>query len=426
MVIMIQKIKVANYKKFQDEEEFNFKEGVNVLIGLNNAGKTTLLELIYSFLNHNPKFISDYYNELEAGASKPNIEVLYDDETFILDTSKKTFKWSYPPEMGFGVGFIGAKDGINYIEKSLNNVFGSMIKANTKIHEELVKVENSFQESMDNSLPKTTVISDENDEYKYEMNVKLEKAATIDFSNTPNSIVNKGLGQQKEFLIKYFSKKNSILITNYLIIDEFENSLSIYSIRKMMKEIISSTNGIQFFISTHNYEVVGNGEGLNVITVGDTPVEVVKEINDIIWCEGKEDRKRFSNIWPDKIFMQAGGSGIIDNAQTYQENNRPFKAIVDGDSAGRGYRDDIQRINPTFSVHKLLRGCIEDYWEESAKESAYEQCNLSPPNPIPSDCLHKSPVSKETRDAFKKAIKNSGDIDDESLYQELNTFISTS
>lgn len=47
---LIEKIKISGFKKFQNYE-ISFKEGVNILIGENEAGKSTILDAINVVLN---------------------------------------------------------------------------------------------------------------------------------------------------------------------------------------------------------------------------------------------------------------------------------------------------------------------------------------------------------------------------------------
>jgi len=58
--MFIKKIKISNYRSF-DDFSMEFKEGLNVIIGFNNAGKTNLLKAIY--LLNNPIVTVDDFNK---------------------------------------------------------------------------------------------------------------------------------------------------------------------------------------------------------------------------------------------------------------------------------------------------------------------------------------------------------------------------
>ena len=54
----IKKLVLQNYKSFKDRTEIKFNEGLNILVGDNEAGKSTILEALHlclsGFLNIKP------------------------------------------------------------------------------------------------------------------------------------------------------------------------------------------------------------------------------------------------------------------------------------------------------------------------------------------------------------------------------------
>ena len=42
----IESVAIENYKSFLDRQIFRFESGFNLLVGTNNAGKTTVLDVI--------------------------------------------------------------------------------------------------------------------------------------------------------------------------------------------------------------------------------------------------------------------------------------------------------------------------------------------------------------------------------------------
>jgi len=50
----LSKIRVQNYKSFRDSGEIQFKSGINIIVGQNNAGKTALLEVLELNFGNNP------------------------------------------------------------------------------------------------------------------------------------------------------------------------------------------------------------------------------------------------------------------------------------------------------------------------------------------------------------------------------------
>lgn len=48
----IKEIEFENYRGFKNKNKITFKDDINVIVGINGAGKTSILDLIASFLNH--------------------------------------------------------------------------------------------------------------------------------------------------------------------------------------------------------------------------------------------------------------------------------------------------------------------------------------------------------------------------------------
>jgi AAA15 family ATPase/GTPase len=79
----ISKIRVKDYKSFRDSGDIEFKPGINLIVGQNNAGKTTLLEALemrFETIHHrslkNPKDEVNYKNPSEINFS---LELSVDD-----------------------------------------------------------------------------------------------------------------------------------------------------------------------------------------------------------------------------------------------------------------------------------------------------------------------------------------------------------
>ena len=50
----LSKIRVRNYKSFRDSGDIEFKPGINIVVGQNNSGKTSLLEALGFKFEYNP------------------------------------------------------------------------------------------------------------------------------------------------------------------------------------------------------------------------------------------------------------------------------------------------------------------------------------------------------------------------------------
>ena len=98
---MIKKLIIENFKCINDKFELDFKDGINILVGNNEAGKSTILEAIHLALSgifrgkqirgnlsqylFNYDVINKYLNEINngGGTEPPYILIeLYMDDTF--------------------------------------------------------------------------------------------------------------------------------------------------------------------------------------------------------------------------------------------------------------------------------------------------------------------------------------------------------
>jgi putative ATP-dependent endonuclease of OLD family len=96
--VRLQKIRIVNFKCFEGEFELEFNKGVNIIVGDNEAGKSTILEAIHLALTglfsgrnigvelsqymFNTKIKNSYINSIEEGKASPppyiNIEIFFD------------------------------------------------------------------------------------------------------------------------------------------------------------------------------------------------------------------------------------------------------------------------------------------------------------------------------------------------------------
>ncbi len=83
------------------------------------------------------------------------------------------------------------------------------------------------------------------------------KLIKCDFDKkNPLNIINKGLGQQKEFIMNNYSLPSISPNQKYLIIDEIENSLSLNSLSKIINSFIKNSKKTQYFFSSHSPEIL--------------------------------------------------------------------------------------------------------------------------------------------------------------------------
>lgn len=77
----IKKLQVFNYKSYYDSGEMEFSPGVNIIVGRNNAGKTSLLEVLtLDFEDHPHRSIKTLPNKSSRLEEKSRIEIIWDIE----------------------------------------------------------------------------------------------------------------------------------------------------------------------------------------------------------------------------------------------------------------------------------------------------------------------------------------------------------
>lgn len=414
-------LKLKNYKKHSDSY-FEFGNNVNIILGENNSGKSTLLEVMNAIFNDDPKFFKDFPNvELEA---------TFDNNFCKLNLSGKSPKFDWTDDSRPTIpAFVPVNMGTTDIEKILSSFLENQLKANEELKSILNSEFDTFQNSLGLNNISTVHIREENDLYNLNHSIEYKKMFTFSFGNEPTSIKNKGMGQQKEFILNYFIQKSTMSNTDYLFVDEIENSLSVESMINVVNSLCNLNK--QIFLTSHSSAILETNVS-SIVLIGPAPKAIFKSKN-FIYLEGPSDFEIFSRIFPGVKFMTANG-GVDKVAKAYNQNGDDFVAIVDGDAAGLQYKANINTINSTFNVLTLRKGCIEDYYDEQSKINAYAKANMIAPTNIPTDFLHNSPLDnasipnesdrKQKRNIIKNHLSNNGNFVDADLQIETNAFIS--
>ncbi|WP_277926150.1 MULTISPECIES: AAA family ATPase [Nostoc] len=74
--MFIKNLQVFNYKSYLDSGLMEFSPGINIIVGRNNSGKTSLLEVLtLNFGNHPHRSLNTLPNKLSSIQKESKIEI---------------------------------------------------------------------------------------------------------------------------------------------------------------------------------------------------------------------------------------------------------------------------------------------------------------------------------------------------------------
>lgn len=367
----IEQIKIKGFKKFKNFD-IEFKEGINVLIGENEAGKSTILEAIDVALNQKifnttnnfekyfnndvvnqyknspsidalPKieielFISgenalnsEYFNGLHSSSSpipKSGINFMYKFDENYRELLETMYDGSYdgkfiPTDYYIaewitfaGRKYIYSKSPIKnvLIDNSIrkNNLFDSYSKRIFNNNFEI-----SDRQNLSYQLRKNIQnFADENTERLTikEYNLGIDENKTIlenllDLKSNGISIQNKGKG--KENLIK--TEIALEVESDLILLEEPENHLSYVSTRKLIKDIQNMCDGAQLIITTHNPLIVSRLNLQNTIWISNENYHSLSKVPDETadYFMKTDNMQLLNFILAQKIILVEGNSEYI-------------------------------------------------------------------------------------------------------------------
>ena len=366
----IKKMKINNYKKLVDFE-FEFGQ-MNVIIGKNNAGKSTFLQVLKSFLERDAKIFKNY-----EGLEEVVIKIETNEGIFSLGGTAPKPTWvaeSQFEESDFEFGFMNAHTTTEELKKILESglsgyITGALPDLQNNINMQLEGY------SMTTDLDQNKIISEEDTDYSFKIDFNLSKSFKFNFNDNVHSIQNKGLGQQKEFVLNQFAGESPMEV-DILLIDEIENSLSMESVKEIINSLYKEEERdnndtypgieqLQVFYSTHNSYAITAESSPNIIPLGSVPDAILSNLSNSIFVEGPSDAIVFKKHYPSTLFIPGGGSHISEIVKSVFDQGHAPRVIVDGDNAGLIYKRKISSFLPAGDVMSLSHGTIEDYYNEA-------------------------------------------------------------
>lgn len=438
---MLEKIEISGFRGFSKKSKIVFSRpngtpgsGLNIIVGANNSGKTTIIESM-RYLRENPNGISFSTGKRNKSAnSKVEMNFFFD--------SDKSFSFVTPSSGGSQVEFLGSN--CNLTSLDIPFVVPSRRNFNFEFHKSYVVDNNrdSYLSTVGSNSKNRSVILEFFETRIFQWESKKDDFNSIlfrilgdrldwyidesdngqhyiAFDNGNHTAEGIGDGIWSVFTIVdalYDSKEGSIIV-----IDEPELSLHPEIQKRIMDELIQSSSHRQIIISTHspyfiNWEAIYNGASL---------IRVVKEIDIDIYHLNKFvidfDRTIISSSHPhtfginanetffleDKIILVEGQEDIICFKKILKKINKDFKsynffgwgangadnmiivvdilnklgykkvvAILDGDEAGINAAIKLKSSYPNYTVKNIPTKDIRNKTKYEKKNDVFVETEI--------------------------------------------------
>jgi predicted ATPase len=132
----ISKIKIENYKGFNNHEVIKLKQGINLIIGKNNSGKTALLEAL-TFSQIEKPYLSESSNSKTCSVQGQFIFEIKDIMRYLNETNKKYF--SFP-----NVIFPFPYENLEWNDEILENVYSLCYYKEHHLSESEIELEQKY------------------------------------------------------------------------------------------------------------------------------------------------------------------------------------------------------------------------------------------------------------------------------------------
>ncbi len=376
----ISKLKIKGYKKFK-EFEIKFNENLNILVGENEAGKSTILNAIDIVLNQKYKNTDKYIVKemlnvenvesfLKSKKIKdlPKVEIeLYikfdDNEISTLDYKGQnnldgtetsgikficefdcdyseelkeqieegkipyeyyTLKWETFAKHSYKTTKRPIKsviiDNSNIDTNNSFNYYNKMLFNNAFENNDRVRIKDSFRNSLVDTCSALNLTIDDSNKRCFGVNEKkvlFENVISIIDDGIP--LENKGKG--KENLIKTeiaINRKKDVL--DLVLLEEPENHLSHTNLRKMISKIQSDIVNGQVILTTHNNLIVNKLKLKNVMWITENCAKSLNSLDkDAEFFDKAPNNNILQFILAEKVLLVEGPTECILIPRIYEE-----------------------------------------------------------------------------------------------------------
>ena len=279
---MIKDFEIENFRGIQSLKFEGFSN-VNIFVGKPNTGKTSILEALYLYLSKDPRNLFSLSRSRGTDSEeildgffynydlKSNISLKGENNEIKISPSQASQKITMDEENFKTKSFdFNADEYTLQINQKQHDAFEIKSKEPPQNQSELIKVA-TFISHVPN-LRYRNLIHNLTDMYlirekrmqiaeickNFSKDIEtihvINMRITVELKNLPRNI---DLALMGNGFQSYLSIFTTILFEpKYILIDEIENGLHFENISLLMEKILDASNGIQFFITTHNEELL--------------------------------------------------------------------------------------------------------------------------------------------------------------------------
>lgn len=339
----INQIAIHGYKKFKDFQ-LTFHDGLNVIIGENESGKTTIIEAINIVLNQwyrtaDKSIIEELINRelLNEFYASPSVETLpeiiieiefdlpdlptnsdyYGPEYKLINSSKELYGISFQCQFNTeyadclietinnglipfeyydfswktfsGSPFLSLKSPLKYLAINTSeqaastsfNYYNKRIFNNTYSESDKLKYKNDFRNKVKDAFSAIKLEAiDSNKNFSID-NKRIILENVLTITENGIALENKGKGQENLIKTKIALEKDKGR-AEVITIEEPENHLSHTTLRKMIKEIMENGKNKQLIVTTHNSLIVTSLGLSNIIWLNNNKGKNLSDIPETV------------------------------------------------------------------------------------------------------------------------------------------------
>lgn len=122
---------ISELKAFKNGTEYEFKPGVNIIVGENGSGKTTLLEVIRKYLvvDYTECFRGDYNGNINALFKTSHDDAMLDGVDVYADYTKNTFRLSHAGEKAQNEALKTFEEFCSFVDQTRSSTGESVLVA---------------------------------------------------------------------------------------------------------------------------------------------------------------------------------------------------------------------------------------------------------------------------------------------------------